>query len=326
MHPNRIHPVSKYDILETTETGALILNKAPASQETRMWHDKFNLSRLAKCGPICAFCGDYMEEVQEVHLSDEEVTFCDDDYIKYDQDIYQSGYVEVTFRVFLIYCRNCRNFAWNCYKLYPSESDHITKDCVRDSLEATAWSKLASFNADLPEGICQDLAQAIRQDPRRWHEITPGNLERFLSAAFRSTGEYCKVKHVGRPGDGGIDVVLVDASSNKWLVSVKRRETPTKTEPISTLRDILGAMILEGSRHAIIATTAGRFSAPARSAKVTALQKGLRIELMDRNALNRLIENLLPDDAWEESLSGFSEYAVDRIHSKLPSDHQLRLF
>lgn len=296
--------MSAHDILELQEDGSLLLNKQWANENVEDWYNGFTLSGLAECGPTCAFCGHPMVLAHDDQVPNEDILF------------------NLTLR----YCRNCRNWVWNCLDIYSLEANQVSEGCPPVPKEATAWSKLADFSPTLPEGAYQEMAQALRQNPKRWHKVAPTVLERFLAAAFRASGEYCDVTHVGRPGDGGVDIVLVEGESCRWLVSVKRREIASKVEPISTLRDILGAMVLDGSHYGIIATTAGRFSVPARLAKVTALQNGHRIELMDRFALDRLIGNLLPDDAWWESLSQFSQEAADRITRRLPSDRQLRIF
>lgn len=297
--------MSKFDILETTEEGELLLNKRRAKREVEEWFEIFELSGLSECGPHCAYCGHQMVVVDDSERTDDD---------------------ELIFRLSLKYCRNCRNWVWNCYDWVSHDIAHLSDGCPPGPLEATAWSKIADFNQSLPNGISSEIAQAFRQDSKRWHMVSPSYLEHFLADAFRSTGNYCEVKHIGRPGDGGVDIVLIDAENRKWLVSVKRRETETKVEPVSTLRDILGAMVLEGSSHAIIATTAGRFSVPARTNTVRALQKGMKITLMDKSSLNQLIGSILPEDSWEESIAGFSIKAVERIRERLPSDKQMQLF
>ena len=82
-------------------------------------------------------------------------------------------------------------------------------------------SKARTFSEVLPEGCESELAQVLRRDKRNWTLIDPKRLELFVADILRANYGHCEVTHMGKPNDGGIDVLLIDSEQNQWLVQVK---------------------------------------------------------------------------------------------------------
>jgi hypothetical protein len=138
-----------------------------------------------------------------------------------------------------------------------------------------ATSVAAKFTTDLPLSCSVELAQHLRRYPESWHSLPPKSLERLVADLFRANHKACEVIHIGRPGDRGIDVIFIDDNNTTWLVQVKGRSRPGRSEGFSTLQSILGTLALEGKRHGIIATTADYFSRQAHQECRRARQQGL---------------------------------------------------
>ncbi len=195
----------------------------------------------------------------------------------------------------LEYCPNCRYWRWHHIDVFTSFAgvEHTYKGYL---------SKLKEFDNRLPEDFTQEFARWIRADERRWHSMLPKGLEQLVSDIFRYTYHPAEVIHVGRPDDGGVDVVFVESEDRKWLIQVKKRESPKCSEPVSTVRNLLGAMVLENSSYGMIVSTADHFTYRAYEAVQRASEKGFIIELVDRGKLNRMLEAVLPVNPWLEVL------------------------
>ncbi|WP_159078674.1 restriction endonuclease, partial [Klebsiella aerogenes] len=63
-------------------------------------------------------------------------------------------------------------------------------------------------------------------------------METLVTDIFKANYRHCEVKHVGGPGDLGIDVLFIDDNDTKRLIQVKRREHPKRAEGFSTLQSI----------------------------------------------------------------------------------------
>ena len=119
----------------------------------------------------------------------------------------------------LEYCPNCRYWRWHDVDVFTSWAgiEHTYKGYL---------SKIKEFDNLLPEGFTQEFARWIRADGRRWHTMRAKGLEQLVSDMFRSMYHPAEVIHVGRPDGGGVDVVYIESENKKWLVQVKRRESP----------------------------------------------------------------------------------------------------
>ena len=144
-----------------------------------------------------------------------------------------------------------------------------------------------------------ELANFLRRHPERVHYISPTALEKLVAKCFRSTGAYAAVTHVGRPDDGGVDVLLVTQAAGKVLVQVKRRG-PDTVESVTTLRNLLGAMVLEEALFGIVVSTADHFSYRAQSVASTLADRtpGYQIELRDLGRLREMVDDVPDPEPW----------------------------
>lgn len=199
----------------------------------------------------------------------------------------------------LEHCTYCRH--WEFLEL-RTETVDARADLVDRHTITLVNSKTRSFDSEAPEGTLSEVAQFFRRNPRLYNSVAPRYLEQLVARIFRDSGNYAEVTHVGRPDDGGVDVVLVESDEASWLVQVKRRESPAAVESVSTVRNLLGTLILENSDRGVVVSTADHFSLRARQAVDRSAGSGFLVRLLDRSALDALLGRALPEAPWEEVL------------------------
>lgn len=187
-------------------------------------------------------------------------------------------------------------------------------------------SKLRMFDPTLPNGCVSEMCQYIRRNPAWWNSASPLALEVFVADILRANYRSAEVFHVGQPNDGGVDVLFIDAEKHKWLIQVKRRESPTASEGVNTLRNLLGVMVLKESKFGIVVSTADHFSYQAQQGTRKAKELGYTIELYDRGQLNRLLDQQMPDRPWYDVVHQQLPSMLPVLERRLPSSFQLPLF
>ena len=88
--------------------------------------------------------------------------------------------------------------------------------------------------------------------------IDPYKLEDIAQIVFSAYYD-CEVKHVGKTGDGGKDLIIVQ-SDDPILVQVKRRTNSEHIELVKGIREFVGTMYIEGANKGIYLSTAKEFS------------------------------------------------------------------
>jgi hypothetical protein len=131
--------------------------------------------------------------------------------------------------------------------------------------------------------------------------LSPKELELLVGSIMRDYLE-CKVKHLGGPGDGGIDLLLLE-SEHPVIVQVKHRKNRSKKESVSVVRELLGTLLLKGYNRGIIATTATDFSKAAKeaAAKIAQHKCAFTIDLYNQEKIRDIL--LLtepPEKPWSE--------------------------
>lgn len=292
---NRIPYVPCYDDMIIDRDGVwsdnlLIINDKPVPNETEdliyEWIGAFLES------PICPFCSRQFNTL----LSD-----------------YFDGGSGLVSR-----CINCGHWVSS---YFPPD------DCVYDGSgtimpNKARLGKLRSFETVIPDGCASELSQHFRRDTDKFHVLPPRRLEKFVADVFKANYVGAEVIHVGQPNDGGVDVLFIDTSKQQWLIQVKARQD-SKTEGVSTIRNLLGAMVLKDSLNGIVVSTADHFSYRAFEAVGRAKELGYRIELVDKGILNRMcLPLLLLDRPW---LSLFRDYpsVFEWFDSRIPEPRQL---
>lgn len=303
--------LSQWDMVEDDSDCGMLLNGQPViasdeaddgieqEQDIRDWLDSMGLDENLK---TCPMCGYLLTRAHRIEWQD------DDDGV-FDRELQ------------ILSCCNCAYwFYCNCQNVGAS-----AYGCPCATKTTSRLPCLKRFSECLPIGCATELAQQLRRAPSRWHVIGPREFERFVADVFRANHTGAEVIHVGKPSDGGTDIFFVDAG-DEWLIQVKRRESPTASEGVGTLRSLLGTLVLEGTKCGMIVSTADHFTYQAVRAKEKAEKIGFSVLLHDRGVLNRMLDRMLPDRPWLRFVREEQPDWYEHVAASIPSRRQQTLF
>ncbi|MEV0769967.1 restriction endonuclease [Nocardia salmonicida] len=305
------------------------------SRRRSLWDEKLRRSSLPTIVTKCPFCKVRMQHHRQ-SFEDPWSAFDDARFVVEDWGYDPEGYDSDTFLRAanrLDHCEQCGY--WRLNELQSAGSGE--RDLLWQDLTLTVCSsKLRSFDPKAPEGTLDEVAQWFKRHPSLYHTVSPTYLERLVAKVFQESDDYVDVRHIGGPDDGGVDVLLVESQTRQWLVQVKRRESPTSSESVSTIRNLLGAMVLKKSALGVVVSTADHFTYRAREAVANAASVGYTITLHDRAGLDALLARSIPYRPWTNVLSQISAQRTQWLHrgqlgsdpSDVPTydENQLHLF
>jgi hypothetical protein len=214
----------------------------------------------------------------------------------------------------LLFCRNCT--FWQFVHKYQNMTRRIA---------GIDWgiytAKAREFDTDLPTDVASELAVALRQNEHRWSTIEPKAFEVFVADVFRANFKHCDVMHVGKRGDGGVDVMLIETDHKTWLMQVKSR-TNKRPEKVETIRNMLGVMLLQQNPYGIVVSTADYFTHRCHlEANIASEKAGYELKLIDRGKLNRMLDSILPIKPWADALTEVGSEELE--HSLLTLEARL---
>ena len=286
--------MATYDKFEFTSKGYILHDDAYLSGEGEETICKNPLSNLRNCD------------------------YCSTKLLKVEDEIFQ----ERSRRDYCLwYCEYCHFWQARIY------SDPFG-ECMPPPDHLAYVSKLREFDTSLPDGCSEELASYIRQHPNFLHSLNPRHFERLVADVFQANYTNAEVMHVGRPKDGGVDVLFIDAEQEEWLIQAKRRESPKHSEKVDTIRSALGTMVVKGKHNGIVVSTAKKFSRYAIQ-EAFAAKEGpfqMTVELVDKGILNRMLDPMLPDRPWLDPIREVDQEIAKYLADKIPSDNQLDLF
>jgi hypothetical protein len=135
----------------------------------------------------------------------------------------------------------------------------------------------------------ETLKREVTKNPKLMYQISPKKMEDLIQQVFKDFYR-CDVEHCGKSHDGGVDLFVLDADK-PILVQVKRRENPNAVEPVSLIRDLLGAMFINNSKRGVFVSTADKFSFPSHKLRNELLTKG-KLDYFELINFSRLSEIL----------------------------------
>lgn len=121
--------------------------------------------------------------------------------------------------------------------------------------------------------------------------MTTTQVERWIGDVL-AAAYGCEALHVGRAGDGGIDVLLFDSKDGPVAVQVKHRRSDGRAEGVAVVRELRGAMVLRGLDRGVVVTTSNRFSKAAQQAAQSdpAQSTQQAIDLIDAKRLLEILQ------------------------------------
>lgn len=233
---------------------------------------------------VCPFCGEKIENIV---------------YQKYRHDTPEWLWGSFDQSEHVIQCQSC---GWWEYK-YSNSSDAII-DGIRASDVEYSSAILKSYDEDSIEVPVSALRAYISKNPEVIYKINAHKMEDLVRSVFSDFFPSCTVKKFGQTRDGGRDGLLIDENGQQFLLSIKRRESPNATESVGTLRDLIGATIVEDNiSGCIIVSTADHFSQPAKDYAGKVLSKNIiatfnLINCKEFLRITDLVRSKLPI-AWE---------------------------
>jgi hypothetical protein len=122
-----------------------------------------------------------------------------------------------------------------------------------------------------------ELRKYILKNIEEVRFMTPTKFEILVTDIFKDFFN-CRVKHVGGPGDNGIDAFAV-IGDEQHLIQTKRRRNLGSIESVGTVREFLGAIVAGGGKKGHIVTTAKDYSLKAKELVENKNVKELSVEI-----------------------------------------------
>lgn len=200
--------------------------------------------------------------------------------------------------------QECPNCGWWTLKTHFSEeNDGANTHSIYTDTKYYGISK--SFRVDDNDLPIHVLNTELIQKPDLLYAITPRKLEELVQDILRGIYD-CEVLHVGKRGDGGKDLVVLNSDS-PIFVQVKQRQSPNHVELVKGIRELVGTMYIEDARKGIFVSTAKRYS---RGSINTAQQlldsrKLDYFDLIDYDKLCQLIANRPVEKPWKPLVQEF---------------------
>lgn len=186
----------------------------------------------------------------------------------------------------------CDKCGWWCI----SSVERIPTDEGTIAYIGHAESALRSGLAQAPTAAITELGAALAKNWEARYSLSSDKMEQLVASVFRNTG--CVAEVVGRSGDGGIDIIVGGFTGGQFAVQVKRS---ANVIAVNSIRDFLGALVIEGHSRGVFVTTS-RFSSASTVAAERARGRGLPIVLWDAPRLlsalhvSRAQSSLTPND------------------------------
>lgn len=177
----------------------------------------------------------------------------------------------------------------------PNEYTITTKDMLG------IVKRYSVDDKDIPVGILRDYARRKKIDLRN---IESYKFEALMAACLRDYYGGCEVVHLGGSKDGGIDLKLVLAQGDPYLVQIKRRLNIEKPEPVTVVRELNGVLFRDGLTKGMVLSTAKRFTRGAiqeiAKAKLNRLEYDMRLFAHDEIMSLLQIRPETPYEPWRQ--------------------------
>ncbi len=201
--------------------------------------------------------------------------------------------------------KECKNCGWWTYKSRFSEENGCDENRHELIKEYKCYAITKKFDIDDKSIPLEVLENELKKKTELVYSIDPYKFEELCTSILKGLYD-CEVHHVGKSGDGGKDIIILE-SDNPILVQVKRRENPEHIELIKGVREFVGTMYLEGVRKGIYISTAKRFSRDSEKTRSKIINNRLfdYFEYVDYDKLKILLKNSDEKKSWRQLVEHF---------------------
>ncbi|MDU1115317.1 MAG: restriction endonuclease [Clostridium butyricum] len=204
--------------------------------EEKMYNNPNDINNFFKKRGYCPFCG---KEIPKVYNHTKHDTIGIELWAFY--DVWE--------------CDNCG--WWEYLYRFSEERDYDTRVST-NNWDIFRHGIIKKFNVSDKQIPINTLMNELLKKQDILYDIDPYKLEDIAQIVFSSYYD-CEVKHVGKTGDGGKDLIIVQ-SDDPILVQIKRRTNREHVELVKGIREFVGTMYIEGANKGVYLSTAKKFS------------------------------------------------------------------
>jgi len=160
---------------------------------------------------------------------------------------------------------NSHHFSLECWVCGWWKLVRIIRTGLPIETAYVAVGDVKHFNVDELNVPLGEMRSFLVKHPDYLTDIHTTVFERLMRDCLRSVYPGAKVHHVGRVSDGGVDIKLIAANGDVYLVQVKRRTNTAMSESVTAVRELNGVLFREGIAKGMVISTASSFTRAAVS-------------------------------------------------------------
>ncbi|MDP1613336.1 MAG: restriction endonuclease [Sulfuritalea sp.] len=157
----------------------------------------------------------------------------------------------------ILYCSNIIECGWWLHIPPPKPAGFKTIDAK------AKWAIRKKFNIGDNDIPLQELAFYLAHHPNSMVHTDSSAFEKLVCSLMNEHFGPTEFVHVGKPKDGGKDLIGILSNKITTFVEIKRREKTYVAESVRTVRGLLGVMAREGVKQGVVVSTAENFSKEA---------------------------------------------------------------
>lgn len=206
--------------------------------------------------------------------------------------------------------KECPHCKWWTYKI--EFEDRFTHHSIKT--DERFYGIIKEFNPNDKQIPINVLTSELKKRPELLYHINPYKLEELCQSILKGVYD-CEVIHVGKTGDGGKDLLILNSDS-PIVVQVKRRSNPNHIELIDEIRELVGTLYIEDYRKGLFISTAKDFSQGSKKLanELLSNRKVDYFEYINYDKLYSLIKNHSEEKPWKKIVDPLYSYKNAHIY------------
>lgn len=247
-------------------------------------------------------------EVNKFFISENICPFCN---IKLSTVLFATNSCTMTTDMFTTYIvKECPHCRWWTYKIQFEERSSTT--CL--NTDERYYGIIKEYKPQDKQIPINVLSSELKKRPELLYDIDSYKLEELCQDILKGVYD-CEVIHVGKTGDGGKDLLVLNSDS-PIVVQVKRRTNPNHIEIIDKVRELVGTLYIEDYRKGLFISTAKDFSKGSKKLANDLLssRKVDYFEYINYDKLCSLIKNHNEEKPWKKIVEPLYSYKGAHIY------------